>query len=219
MNFFRLRFLNTILLFLAGIILGFILKDKFSPGTSPAAPAEAPGTYSEARQPPAVLEEEELQDEPYLEEEEEPQKVPGRGPVVLADREPETSAPEIVIAPQAGRSPAAAVVRADEASEFFSGPQRYAGREVELRLQMITAKKSASGWRLNLVYSGPGRKIDYLYVEDSEVLGDKPDLRIGYVYKVRFSCGKGDAASGNALLAIEHTGEKAEWATGLSAVE
>jgi hypothetical protein len=56
-------------------------------------------------------------------------------------------------------------------------------------------------------------------VDDDEVIGDKPDLRIGFVYKVRFRCSKGDTASGNVLLLLTATGDKASWATGLSAVE
>jgi hypothetical protein len=106
-----------------------------------------------------------------------------------------------------------------EEDGFFARPERYEGRDLEMQLQMITAKRVPAGWRLNLVYSGRAKEIDYLYVEDSGVLGPKPDLRIGYVYRVRFRCGKGSSAAGNTLLAIEPTGGKADWATGLSATE
>jgi hypothetical protein len=223
MNFFRLRFLNTLLFFVTGIILGFILKERFSPGVSTAAP---PAAYPAKQEAGDAREEEALQDEPYLEEEEEPQAPAAGGPVVLdrreyeaaPKREPAARNPEIVIEPQRGK-PDSATARPDDAADFFSHPDRYSGREVVLSLQMITAKKSPAGWRLNLVYSPPSKKIDYLYVEDTALLGESPDLRIGYGYKVRFTCGKGAAVSGNTLLAIEPTGEKADWATGLSAVE
>jgi hypothetical protein len=88
-----------------------------------------------------------------------------------------------------------------------------------MEVQMITAKKVDGGWRLNFVHSSAGKSADYLYVDDDDVLGDKPDLRIGYVYKVRFRCGKGYSDSGNSLTHITPTGDKAAWATGLSAVE
>ena len=114
--------------------------------------------------------------------------------------------------------PAQRALRGEE-DDFFARPERYEGRDLEMQLQMITAKRVPAGWRLNLVYSGRAKEIDYLYVEDSGVLGPKPDLRIGYVYKVRFRCGKGSSAAGNTLLAIEPTGGKADWATGLSATE
>ena len=87
---------------------------------------------------------------------------------------------------------------------------------LNFRPSRITAPR---GWRLNLVYTSPDKKTDYLYLDDSELLGEKPDLRIGYVYKVRFLSGKGETGSGNTLLEIAATGEKAAWATGLSAVE
>jgi len=217
MNFFRLRFLNTFLLFLTGIILGFILKERFQPSAPPAAAPAAQAAY-EQEGGDASQDEAGADYAEYQEEEPEPappavreQEAPARAPA-------EPPASEIVIQPApSGARPAPAAQ--DEAADFFSRPSQYAGREVQLRLQMITAKKSADGWRLNLVYYGPSKKIDYLYVEDSGVLGEKPDLRIGYVYKLRFSCGKGETASGNTLLSIEATGDKADWATGLSAVE
>lgn len=223
MNFFRLRFINTLLFFVTGIILGFILKERFSPAEAPAAPQ---AVYS-ARQDAADSQEEDApQDEPDLYGEHESDAPAEGGPTVMASREreafannaPAASGPAIIIEPRRSASEAAAG-SADSAADFFSQPDRYSGREVVLSLQMITAKKSSSGWRLNLVHSPPSKKIDYLYVEDAAILGEKPDLRIGYVYKVRFSCAKGSAASGNTLLAIEPTGAKAEWATGLSAVE
>ena len=214
MNFFRLRALNTFLLFFIGIILGFILKDKFYPSRPQAHPASFQTPYSP--QPPAQAEDAEGT------EAEEPEAPPDLEP------EEEEPAPAPVIAPAAPRPAEIVMEEAPQGAQralrgeedaFFARPERYEGRELEMQLQMITAKRLASGWRLNLVYSGRGKEIDYLYVEDSGVLGQKPDLRIGYVYKVRFSCGKGSSAAGNTLLAIEPTGGKADWATGLSATE
>jgi hypothetical protein len=218
MNFFRLRALNTFLLFFIGIILGFILKDKFYPSRPPAHPASFQTTYSpqpseqaeggeeapETEEPPA----------PEPEEEEPPQAAPA--PVIV----PEAASPAEIVMEEAPRSESRAqrALRGEE-DAFFARPERYEGRDLEMQLQMITARRVPSGWRLNLVYSGRAKEIDYLYVEDSGVLGPKPDLRIGYVYKVRFRCGKGSAAAGNTLLAIEPAGSKADWATGLSATE
>lgn len=216
MSFFRLRFINTLLLFIAGIILGFILKEKFYP-KDPAPQPAARADLQRSPAQPAETRDEDLSDEPYAETEEQPEPYQGTGHEVLPSPRAE-EAPGLVIEPQQPK-PAPRAARADDPQAFFGQPAGYAGRDVELSLQMITAKRSQSGWRLNLVYSGPNKKVDYLYVQDSEVLGEKPDLRIGYSYKVRFACGKGDPASGNTLLAIEPTGEKAAWATGLSAIE
>ena len=88
-----------------------------------------------------------------------------------------------------------------------------------MTLQMITTKKTESGWRLNFVYTSPDKAIEYLYVDDTNVLGESPDLRIGYFYRVKFRCARGEPSDGNTLSSIEFTGEKATWATGLSAIE
>ncbi|MGD9641488.1 MAG: hypothetical protein AB7V08_01985 [Elusimicrobiales bacterium] len=217
MNFFRLRALNTFLLFFIGIILGFILKDKFYPSRPPAHPASFQTPYSP--QPPAQAadgegeESDEPEAPPDLEPEAEEPAPPLPAPVIA----PAAPRPAEIVMEEAPRSESRAL-RGEE-DGFFARPERYEGRDLEMQLQMITAKRVPSGWRLNLVYSGRGKEIDYLYVEDSGVLGAKPDLRIGYVYKVRFRCGKGSSAAGNTLLAIEPTGAKADWATGLSATE
>lgn len=217
MNFFRLRFLNTLLLFVAGIILGFILKEKFYPAP-PASPPALQADLERAPEQPQDAPEESLEDEPYSEPEERREPALHSPPEVLSKEPAAEEAPGLVIEPQANK-PAPRPGVGDDPAEFFGKPERYAGREVQLSLQMITAKRGQAGWRLNLVYSGPDKKVDYLYVQDSQLLGDKPDLRIGYGYKVRFACGKGDPSSGNTLLSIEPTGEKAAWATGLSAIE
>lgn len=224
MNFFRLRVINTFLLFLIGIVMGFILKEKFYP--VPKAPAQPvfQASYQNQAQAPAEAqpEAEEPADEPYQVQEPEPAPAPRRW-----SREPveEASPPaqEALVIEAAAPSPEnpgeKSPVARGKQEEFFKNPAAYEGRELEMELQMITAKKSARGWRLNLVYTSADKKTDYLYLEDSELLGEKPDLRIGYEYKVRFQSGKGETGSGNTLLSISATGEKAAWATGLSAVE
>lgn len=216
MNFFRLRALNTFLLFFIGIVLGFILKDKFYPSRPTAHPASFQTPYSP--QPSAQAEAEEGEEAPEPEEPpdlepEEEEPAPAPAPVIA----PGTARPAEIVMEKESR-PEQRALRGEE-DDFFARPERYEGRDLEMQLQMITAKRVQSGWRLNLVYSGRSKEISYLYVEDSDVLGPRPDLRIGYDYKVRFRCGKGSSAAGNTLLAIEPTGGKADWATGLSATE
>jgi hypothetical protein len=221
MNFFRLRVLNTFLLFLIGIVAGFILKDRFYPQT-PAAQPYSPSyksSYEAAGGPQAADEETAAEEEPA--EEPAPEPAPRRRADTSAERaeEPAGGEDHIVIEP-APAAPAKREVLRGRIDAFFLKPAEYAGRELEMDLQMITAKRSGAGWRLNFVHTGPDKRIDYLYAEDaSGLLGGKPDLRIGYVYTVRFLCEKGETADGNTLLSLTPTGEKADWATGLSAVE
>ncbi|MDP2865834.1 MAG: hypothetical protein Q8O90_06300, partial [Elusimicrobiota bacterium] len=195
MNFFRLRIVNTFLLFLIGIVMGFILKEKFYPAPkAPAQPVYQASYQARTEAPPEIQPEaEEPTDEPYPVQEPEPVSAPQRGsrePVEEASP-PATEALVIEAASvsaesRAGKRP----VARGKQEEFFRNPAVYEGQELEMELQMITAKKSPRGWRINLVYTSPDKKTDYLYLEDSELLGEKPDLRIGYVYKVRFLSGK-----------------------------
>lgn len=225
MSFFRLRVLNTFLLFLIGIIAGFILKDRFYPQAPKPQPyaAEYKPAYETAADPEAEPPNEEPADEEILEEPA-PKAAPAQRPSVsaetLADARNGNGDNPIVIEPApAPRAPKAGAVLGVR-DEFFRNPSAYAGRELEMDLQMITAKKSTGGWRLNFVHTGPDKRIDYLYAEAGPgLLGEKPDLRIGYVYSVSFLCEKGETASGNVVSAVSPTGDKADWATGLSAIE
>lgn len=227
MNFFRLRVINTVLFFLIGTLIGFILKERFMPSKPAAAapryqpeysaradeaanPAVQPDTASEAEEAPEP--EPEPAPKPVQEERKpEPVKPPRPAPAMI---EASVLPPE----PAARETTGPAVVKGAQ-DDFFSAPQDYIGKDLELELQMITAKRTQRGWRLNFIYSGSGKQVDYLYVDDSEILGDAPDLRIGYVYRLRFHCSKGETASGNTLTLITATGDKAAWATGLSAIE
>ncbi|OGR62911.1 MAG: hypothetical protein A2X31_04020 [Elusimicrobia bacterium GWB2_63_22] len=222
MSFFRLRVLNTFLLFLIGIIAGFILKDRFYPQAPKPQPyaAEYKPSYGAAAEPEDEIPAEDLADE-EIPEEPAPKAAPR--PSVSAEtlagaRNGNGDSPIVIEPLPAQRAPKGEAVLGAR-DEFFRKPSAYAGRELEMDLQMITAKKSARGWRLNFVHTGPDKRIDYLYAEAPGLLGEKPDLRIGYVYSVRFLCEKGETAAGNVISAITPTGEKADWATGLSAVE
>lgn len=225
MNFFRLRLINTLLFFLVGAIIGFIVKEKFYPSSQPAYHQRYQSVYAGRQEEPADAA---APDDAALEQEAEQEPEPAPLPVKAAKRPAEPRAEEesysspIVIEPAepgAKSGDEEPRVARGVQDDFFSRPASYAGREVEMPLQLITAKRSARGWRLNFVYTGPNKNIDYLYVDDAELLGDKPDLRIGYVYRVRFRCGKGDPAAGNTLSLLTATGDKASWATGISAVE
>ncbi|MHB0996054.1 MAG: hypothetical protein ACYC2I_06775 [Elusimicrobiales bacterium] len=225
MNFFRLRVLNTFLLFLIGIVAGFILKDRFYPSVPAPKPYAAP--YKVPEEPsPAAEEEQAAEEELPVQEEEEPEvprPVRARAPEVSAETldepAPGNGGGHIVIEPAVPPTRRGDALRGAR-EEFFKKPSDYAGRELEMDLQIITAKRSASGWRLNFIYTAPDKRVDYLYAEAaSDILGEKPDLRIGYVYTVRFLCEKGETGSGNVLAAVSPTGGKADWATGLSALE
>ena len=240
MHFFRLRIINTILFLVIGILIGFILKGRFYAPSQPAPEQRYHPSYESPAAGPAAAPDESADENPAAEQ---PSDLPAR-PAAQArtlaraeetgDNDKETynddypvkknsKEKELSIEPDT-EEPAPAPARPTAALktdplQFFKATAAYAGRDLEMTMQMITTKKSGSGWRLNFVYTAPDKSIDYLYVDDKDVLGESPDLRIGYFYRVKFRCGRGDATDGNTLSSIEFTGEKATWATGLSAIE
>lgn len=248
MNFFRLRFINTLLVLFIGIVLGYVMKERTASKSGRHYVAKYPATYaaqSDAGETPSTVDEPvsaplvstgagEAAWKPVRPRQTEetggngfdiPVKLPTtrdiNAPTVPED-EPAIDEPEIdeTAADEPPEDNGDRVVRGAE-DDFFKNPARFAGRDLEMELQMIMARKTAKGWLLNLVRSKGGKNADYLYVEDGDgsVVGDKPDLKIGYAYKARFRCRKGDAASGNDLIRLTPTNEKASWATGVSAVE
>ncbi|HBB67425.1 MAG: hypothetical protein A2X28_08845 [Elusimicrobia bacterium GWA2_56_46] len=236
MNFFRLRFINTLLVLFIGVALGYLMKERSGvkkgiPYTAkypssyaavpipPSGAAEDPSVAAEIQTPAAGLRparpaSREREDEDF----EMPIKIPPSSgdDSEAADQEEESPLPGGTEYAEPKKEEEA--VRGSE-DAFFRNPARFAGRDLQMELQMIMARKTAKGWLLNLVRSKGGKNADYLYVEDDSLIGDKPDLKIGYSYIVRFRCQKGDAASGNKLLGLTPTNDKAPWATGISAVE
>jgi len=235
MSFFRLRLINTIFLFCAGLALGYMIRGSRG-GEAPRHSPErhrAASPAPEAGLPEPAAPEAEIKTELLPGPRSSAPRPAGRTgaaedfefPVGEAE---EKSYDESVYADEPAltrdgrggrkKGPSEDALRGAE-DEFFRAPARFSGRDLEMELQMIMAKRHPKGWLLNLVRSKNGKSADYLYLEDDFVLGEKPDLRIGYFYRVRFRCNKGDTASGNRLLELGDTGEKAAWATGVSAVE
>lgn len=244
MNFFRMRFTNTLLLFGVGILIGFMLKEKFdpaadlpnvpayqsayTPGDRAGRPEGATGPAAGGPASPASEEDDSGAYDASSEEDGSSSPAPqdsssvnaetsaASSPALSSAAAMATTEPAIVIEPD---RVASQPERGQEAA-FFRNPASFQGRELQMPLQVITASKAVSGWRLNLVYTGPQKTLDYLYIDDTDgTLGAAPDLRMGYVYDVRFVCGSGLTDSGNKLVSIKPTGQKAAWATGMSAVE
>ncbi|MDT8285742.1 MAG: hypothetical protein RQ748_01425 [Elusimicrobiales bacterium] len=215
MDFFKLRVLNTFLFLLLGASLGYLL----SRGAGVPALPEVPVPQA-MRQPADEIFDPET---PSFAAADVPSDEAGEE----ADGEYELEVPPEETRPErsAAAGPAPAVTDDDDfvirgkAAVFFRDPSKFAGAELEMELQMITARRLTGGWRLNFLHSGAGRQLDYIYIDDDRVLGETPDLRIGYFYRVRFKCRKGGLSSGNSLVSLKPTGGKASWATGISAVE
>jgi len=272
MNFFRLRFINTLLMLLIGIVLGYIIKERSGGKTGVPYTAKYPAPTiiaSGGTDEPVAADGSQVTDQALMntssrwnesrnsandtepartsdrlkparsgnqESDREEFAMPVKAPAPKApdgtaynedevqdteEKEPETD--KAGYQPQTSDTePAQAsdndVVR-DSEDAFFKDPRRFAGRELEMDLQMIMARKTSNGWFINLVRSKSGKSADYLYLDDESVLGGNPDLKIGYFYKTRFICRKGDTASGNTLLSLTPTKNKASWATGISAIE
>lgn len=226
MDFFKLRVLNTFLFLLLGAALGYL----FSRGAGAPALPEAPAPQA-MRQPADEIFDPET---PSLASEGDTMRhdLPARSAPPAEAGEEADGEYELEVPAEENRSgrPTAAVpvpavtddddfVIRGKAAAFFRDPSKFAGAELEMELQMITAKRLTGGWRLNFLHSGAGRQLDYIYLDDDRVLGETPDLRIGYFYRVRFKCRKGELSSGNSLVFLKPTGGKASWATGISAVE
>ncbi|OGR41495.1 MAG: hypothetical protein A2X35_10840 [Elusimicrobia bacterium GWA2_61_42] len=226
MNFFRMRVLNTLLFFFIGTLIGFILKERFYPARPASYPERYQPAYENGEQAASgsgpqieTIVEAEEPAEPEPDEPAEPEPRPRRKAAPAPEPDNDTAAVIEASTPEQAPAEASTPLVREARDEFFRRPADYAGRELEMELQLITAKRSPAGWRLNFVYTGPAKKIDYLYVDDAEILGENPDLRIGYVYRLRFSCSTGETAAGNSLLLLTPTGKKAAWATGISAIE
>lgn len=228
---------------MVGVGVGYLLRDALSPSpvrgvrypvraeTSAVtaagipAPAPQPGypaeTYSskytraaDARQASGEAFGDDEQDEP----DGVAPDVQVKGAAIDEKKEqPAYAAPEIKIPAAQEPQPAPA---GTEAELFVKNTALYRGRELTFELQMLVVRRAGDRWRLNFSFPDLGKRLYYLYLDDSSnVLGEKPDLRIGYFYTVTFFCANGDLTSGNRLISVKHLGRKADWATGVTAIE
>ncbi|MCG2726225.1 MAG: hypothetical protein L6420_08255 [Elusimicrobia bacterium] len=221
MNFFKLRILNALLLFIIGILLGFIIKDKiFSPkdGRSPASAIitktnkissnvdsleakDGKDEILDEKEEYNVFDDEEAYDVSSQQQKSEK----------TLDQEKENETPT--------ENEDDTVKFVDLSEPFFANPNKFKNEIVTMDIQMIFARKVDSGWRLNLMYVDSQKGVKYVYLDSDLILSDKIELKIGYFYRVSFKCVKGELNQGNTLLSIKFTGKKADWATGISAVE
>ncbi|HOW88947.1 MAG TPA: hypothetical protein PL037_01600 [Elusimicrobiales bacterium] len=238
MDFFKMRITNTLLVLLIGAMLGYIAGNRGAAGRRAAgkdhaAPRVIAATETEDRVFQSFRDRAEGAEAPVsavsgaADRTDDDYELPVRLPAGTGDEEAE----ERGSGEEPGHAAAEAEEDADEPAgkasgvlrgaedDFFKNPGRFAGEDLEMELQMLTAARRPKGWLLNLARVRSGKSADYVYIEDAAVLGENPDLKIGYFYRTRFRCRKGDTASGNSLLEIVPTGDKAVWATGISAIE
>lgn len=218
MNFFKLRILNTSLIFIIGILLGFVLKDKaFTPKDTrlPApgiraktnnrtSPVGSQSSFNDLNEKEEynVFDDYEAYDIPTQ------QKNIKNKPIKEQDLETATENDEVEF-----------IKFMDFSSPFFKNPKKFKNEIVSMDIQMIFARKGVSGWRLNLMHVDSQRGVKYVYLDSDLILSNKINLKIGYFYRVYFKCTRGELNKGNILLSIAPTGKKADWATGISAIE
>ena len=212
MNFFKLRILNTSLIFIIGILLGFIIKDKMftaqdnrlssviqTEGEDSASGLQSNSNAVDEKNEYNVFDDDEDYDIPV------PKKADKKQNGINEESSSEIEDKTVKFV--------------DFSSPFFKNPAKFKNEIVTMDIQMIFARKSDSGWRLNLMYVDSQNGVKYVYLESDLLLTNKVELKIGYFYRVSFKCVEGQLNKGNMLLSIAPTGKKAEWATGVSAIE
>ncbi|MCK5105953.1 MAG: hypothetical protein KAQ76_00170 [Elusimicrobiales bacterium] len=214
MNFFKLRILNTSLIFIIGILLGFIIKDKMFTAQdnrlSSVIQTEGETSASGLQSNSSALDE---KNEYNVFDDDEDYDIPV--PKKAAKKQNEIN--------EEGKKPSEIEDKTakfvDFSSPFFKNPAKFKNEIVTMDIQMIFARKSDSGWRLNLMYMDSQKGVKYVYLDSDLLVSDKINLKIGYFYRVYFKCTRGELNKGNILLSIAPTGKKADWATGISAIE
>lgn len=215
MNFYRLRFINTLLLFLLGILIGFMLQKKdifkeWMTGYKPIYPAN----NSDLQITPIKRENINYSSFTLINNKD-------NKPKDFNENNPMDSDEEYILPVETEKSTENINTSPNvELETFLSNPASFAGKNISGKIQMIIAKKLEKGWRLNFVFSDKNKNFVYIYIDDIDnISGDNPDYKIGYFYNVVFNSGQGDLKKGNKLISISPTGEKTSWASGVSAVE
>ena len=213
MNFFRLRVINTFLLFAIGILFGFIIKDRLFKSENADLSAS-----SRARQTDQNLEDADLSPfkDSNADSSENKEYNVFDDDIEYTPHQTESQNPESSSELENEEAPRKFI---NLSVPFFKNPERFKNEIVNMDVQMIFAKKTASGWLFNLMHIDSKKNISYVYINGDSDLIKKRDFKIGYFYRVSFKCSKGKLNKGNSLVSIDSTEKKADWATGVSAIE
>ncbi len=215
MDFFKLRFANVFMLFVIGISIGFLWGKRnkdYSASKDEYRPVYAQPVQPQPEKKFLIPGQEQGKNEVTPMDDDEEYQLSVIGENADAVRPEPEQYEELRENSRKNYE--------DNSESFFASPSSFYGKQVQAKLQMLTAKKTKNGWRLNFVYSDSDRNLSYLYVDDPDMVStENPDFKIGYYYRISFKCGKGELKDGNRLISIEATGDKTPWASGISAIE
>ncbi len=218
MNFYRLRFLNTFLLFLIGILTGTylspkanILKDLFR--RNEYIPVYwGKKTNKNEDYTPVYLNK--FQDVKNIEKQIEVKK-----PVNL------NNDARIFVESVALQNPIDddydfILVATDEKKEevislddFVKNPESYKDKTISGKLVLLKGERETKVSKLYFLYNISNSAF-YLQVDDEGgIIKNYEDFKIGYYYDVVFLSAEGKVDSGNKLISIEQSGDKTKWAT------
>ena len=212
MSFFKMRVINTFLVLVIGLTLGFLLKasphkyGRVAGKERPTFNSPDAQTIRSGRESTSVSEETpdsgEGRDEPGLEIFTSPFTKEGSGPGNEPDEDGEK--------PESSEGSSEGTERQDRAESFFKNPERYKNSELELRLEMVNLEKIGGKWRFYMSFTARNKDVGYIDIDADEFPGDSTRLSVGAVYKVRFKCLKGDFISGNSLVSITAAGGRGD---------
>jgi len=207
MNFYRLRFINTLLLFIIGIFIGYFFNknifNNINSSYKPVYPPKAENNYELKdlySNNTTFFYNKNIENNPMDEDEEYLLQVDNQDNKKDEIKEENNSDINIEL--------------------FVKSPKDFVQKNISGKLQMIITKKTDKGWRMNFVYTNESKDLNYIYIDDLDnISGVNLDYKIGYFYSVRFYSSQGDLKKGNKLISISPTGEKVSWASGVNAVE
>ncbi|HOJ85839.1 MAG TPA: hypothetical protein PK103_04850 [Elusimicrobiales bacterium] len=221
MNFYRLRFINTLFLFIIGILLGFYFASKnnffkkvFS--NSDYKPVYYGKDLRDSYTP--VYLKSDLKNNSYQNTE--------FGGIDKTTKEEKKFVENIAVQNPIDDDYDFVIVASSdfkqqneeffEVSNFVKSPDSFVFKKISGNMILLKGEKE-NGVKLYFLVRLDNQAF-YVDVEDEDkIIKNFDSFKIGYYYNVTFISQEGSVRKGNKLLSIEETQKKEPWASGLSA--
>jgi|GEM_PF-3338371 len=224
MNFYRLRFINTLFLFIIGILTGFYISFKnsfFKEILNVFSYSNYKPVYygkivkSNSYTPVYIKKNLESSDKGSLSSDFSiEEKTPQERKFVenLTSQNPMDDEYDFDIV---SSSDSNASVETSDISQFVKDPSLFVNKRISGKAVLLKGDKKPV--RLYFLYS-KDNQIFYIEIDDSDkIIKNFDDYKIGYYYNIVFISYEGDIRNSNKLISIEPSGEKTSWASGLCA--
>ncbi|MEF3279730.1 MAG: hypothetical protein K6357_02025 [Elusimicrobiota bacterium] len=218
MNFYKLRFINTIFFIIIGILMGIYISLKWGnfKGLFSFSNDYKPVYYGKSQQTvsytPVYIKKEyssnssvsvsaDKKDLDFLDK-------------ISDQQNPIEDEYDFVVDSKDMKSSNA--IDCEEIDKFLKNPKEFKNKNISGKLALLKGEKT-NQTKLYFLYNTDNTAYYITILDENKIISNYDSYKIGYFYDVVFLSKTGDFDLNNVLISISQTNEKLDWASGVNA--